>query len=262
MSNRRRRKRAWAVTGAAAWAACGLLLLCGGCDGADSQQAAPATNGKAASAPAATAGESAAPSGTRPSPDELRSVTEFVQSAAKAPEGQRPRPAASQPGAAAPSATSASPPLKYDVPGAWVSQKPSSPMRQAQYAIPRSTGDAQDGELIVFYFPPGAGGDAQSNLTRWRATFSDGQGKPLADDAVRIEQREVNGLSVVTLDQSGRYTAQMPGGPPGTPVDNMRMLAAIVQTPAGNWFFRMTGPTATMAANEAAFGAMIASARQ
>ena len=45
----------------------------------------------------------------------------------------------------------------------------------------------------------------------------------------------------------------MSGGPPATEKDNYRMLAAIVETPNGPWYFKALGPAATMDAHRAEF---------
>src|SRR5687768_2151092 len=41
---------------------------------------------------------------------------------------------------------------------------PSNPMRKASYVVPRAAGDAEDGELTVFYFGPGQGGSIDANV--------------------------------------------------------------------------------------------------
>jgi hypothetical protein len=58
--------------------------------------------------------------------------------------------------------------LAWDTPEAWIEETPSSGMRRAQYRV---TGEAGDGECVVFYFGPGQGGDAQANAERWAGQF-------------------------------------------------------------------------------------------
>ena len=53
----------------------------------------------------------------------------------------------------------------------------------------------------------------------------------------------------------------MPGVPPAPAFEHGRLLAAIVETPSGPWFFKMTGPDHTVASARDAFDAMIRSVR-
>lgn len=242
--------------------AIGVALVCctTGCDQGASNSSATQQK-SAATSSSATPAPSAAPA-SQTTPQDLQNVSDFVKSATKSSEPPLGRAHATPPAVPPIGAKTAQQPLQYVTPETWTSQKPTSPMRQAQYLVPRVGSDSQDAEFIVFYFPTGEGGGVKDNIVRWRRMFTDAQGAPLPDEAVRIEQREVNGLKVVTLDQSGRYTPQMPGGPPGTPQADMRMLGAIVQANGGNWFFRMIGPEATVAANRDAFEQLINSAKQ
>lgn len=140
--------------------------------------------------------------------------------------------------------------LKFDVPTDWKPTAVRSTMRKAQYVLPRAEGDGEDGEMILFYFGRTEGGSVADNLARWRDMFKTADGGKIGDDAVKTETFEVNGLKVTMLEVTGRYApSMMPGAPPQEPRDNYRMLAAVVETPSGPWFFRGTGPVATMAAH-------------
>ena len=61
--------------------------------------------------------------------------------------------------------------LIFQAPSEWVSERPSSGMRRAQYRLAREEGDAEDAELTVFYFP-GQGGAIQANIDRWVGMFT------------------------------------------------------------------------------------------
>lgn len=158
---------------------------------------------------------------------------------------------------AAPFAAMSADPPKYDVPAEWKAQQPKTPMRKAQYTLP---GDGGDGEMILFYFGKGEGGDVEANLARWKAMFATAEGQPLPEDACKVDRLTVNELKVTTLDVSGTYRepAMMnPQAPPARP--DYRMMCAIVEMPNGNWFFKGTGPAATMATHDAAFRKLIQS---
>src|SRR5213076_467199 len=54
--------------------------------------------------------------------------------------------------------------LRFAVPAAWTRVPASSEVRAAQWRLPRATGDAEDGEAILFFFGAGKGGGAAENL--------------------------------------------------------------------------------------------------
>lgn len=128
----------------------------------------------------------------------------------------------------------------------WISETPTSSMRQGQYRLPRVDGDAEDGELVVFFFP-GGGGGVQANIDRWSGQFTKPDGTPAAGDAA-TGAFEVNGLRITTLDVNGTYN--QPRGPMMSETvakPRYRMLAAVVEASQGPWFFRLTGPAETVA---------------
>jgi hypothetical protein len=138
--------------------------------------------------------------------------------------------------------------IKWSAPKGWVN-KGQAPMRAATY----SAGDA---ECVVYFFGPGQGGSVQANLERWSGQFASA-GKPAQP---KVTKTVVHGLSVTRMDVSGTYTAT--GGAAmmqKAPEANSRMLAAIVEGPGGNLFVKFAGPAKTIAAQEAAFNALISS---
>ncbi len=148
--------------------------------------------------------------------------------------------------------------LKYEPPTDWKPMKPAGTMRRAQYALPRAEGDSEDGELVVFYFGKNEGGGTRDNIQRWKSQFTRADGKPLEADAGKTEEFEVNGMKVTLLDVSGRFApGMMPGAPAVDPKDEHRMFAAVIETPGGPWFFKATGPSATMESQSAAFRKLI-----
>lgn len=144
--------------------------------------------------------------------------------------------------------------IKYTPPPAWKEVPPATQMRKAQFVLPKTEGDPEDGQLVVFYFGQGLGGAVESNIERWKGMFTTPDGKPVADDAMKRESTLVNSMQTTLVDVTGRYTDQM-GRPnqPGPTSQDFRMLAAIVETPEGPWFFKAVGPAATMASHASAF---------
>ena len=146
--------------------------------------------------------------------------------------------------------------LSWKTPADWVARPPSSAMRKAQYRVP---GEAGDAECIVFYFGPGQGGDAMANAERWAGQFTLADGRPGTAD-VKILHRKVGDIDVLTVEIAGTYegAAMMQRQKPASIPDQM-LLGAIAQGPDANWFFKLTGPEATVESQRAAFNTLIES---
>jgi hypothetical protein len=131
-----------------------------------------------------------------------------------------------------------------------------SAMRLATYKVPRVDGDAEDGELTVFHFGPGQGGTVESNLTRWEKQFT-----KVARPPIRT-RREVNGLPVHVLEvESGSFSPSMMPGGGGVDRPGFGLLAAIVEAPAGLYFFKLSARAKTVAAHKGVFDRVIEGVR-
>jgi hypothetical protein len=164
------------------------------------------------------------------------------------------KPAAAHAGAsAAPEQQDAGPALKWTAPSEWVSEKPTSNMRKAQYRLPRAEGDPEDAEMLVFYFQ-GGGGGVQMNIDRWIGMFNKADGSP-ATDSAKTTKKVANGIPITIVDVVGTYMAgsgAMTGGEPKAK-PNFRMLAAVAEHGSGPWFFKLTGPAKTISKWEGSF---------
>ena len=150
--------------------------------------------------------------------------------------------------------------LKYDIPQGWVSAPPSSSMRVAEFTLPRAAGDAADAALVIYYFQ-GGGGSVQANIDRWIQQMEAPGGRP-AKDLAKTSEMQSHGLTITLLDASGTYTAEMsPGSAEHHDNANYRMRAAVVETSAGPYFIKLTGPQKTVAKWDASFMAFIKSLR-
>jgi len=128
---------------------------------------------------------------------------------------------------------------------------PSSAMRKATYQAEGAAGPA---EIAVFYFGPNDGGGVEANISRWIGQF---QGIS-ADDAKRAKNM-VGELTVHTVRiEKGTYASGMPGAA-SQPQEGWGMHAAVVETPAGAYFFKMVGPAATVSEQESAFTTLLQS---
>jgi hypothetical protein len=134
---------------------------------------------------------------------------------------------------------------------------PKNAMRKASYEVPRAAGDAEDGELAVFYFGPGQGGGIEQNVDRWVKQFSSVQ-----PGDVKRADRQANGLRQHTVEiPHGTFESGMPGMGAAGPKKDYALEGAIVEAPSGAYFFKMTGPAKTVLAARAAFLQLLDSVR-
>jgi hypothetical protein len=138
--------------------------------------------------------------------------------------------------------------LTYTAPAMWHSRPPASSMRVAEFVVPKAQGDSEDAELTIFYFGAAGGGGVEANVDRWIGQVQQPDGSPSKTKARRAD-RTINGLKVTTVDVSGTYTAEMsPGAAQHFNKPVYRLCAAVVETPQGAYYIKMTGPAKTVAA--------------
>lgn len=133
-----------------------------------------------------------------------------------------------------------------------------TPMRLATYRIPHVAGDTEDGEMTVFHFGGGMGGGVDANFDRWVGQF---RGVDRAH-AVRSE-RTVQGMSEHVLEiESGSFVSAARPGEPEIPKANYGLLGAMVDSPDGAYFFKLTGPKKTLKAARPAFFGLLDSVKE
>ena len=151
------------------------------------------------------------------------------------------------------STTTASGELHFKAPGGWVTEKPSSAMRAAQYKLPKAGGDSEDASLVLYYFGATQGGSPQANIDRWISQIQQADGSSSKDKA-KTETMTVNGLKVTIVDVTGTYTAEMAPGSADRHNDaNYRLRAAVIETRKGNYFLKLVGPAKTVGRWEQAY---------
>lgn len=123
--------------------------------------------------------------------------------------------------------------LVFDVPTGWQAETPANSMRLAQFAVPGTAG--QDAQLTVTR----AGGGVEPNIQRWISQF------PMTAEQPERDTTSVNGLAVHTLTIYGTMRGGTPGGPQQA-MDNYGMRGAVVETPSGLVFIKLTGPAETI----------------
>lgn len=142
--------------------------------------------------------------------------------------------------------------LRFDAPVDWIRVETSSAFRVAQFNLPRAESDSEDAELVVYYF--GAdGGTVAANLERWTDQMIQPDGRPSAEVATTTGF-EVASLAVTVLDVPGIYSSEV------QPESGMHyfkrgfhLKAAVVETPEGPYFFKLTGPSQTVSTWDSRF---------
>jgi len=148
--------------------------------------------------------------------------------------------------------------LIWDVPESWSVKPTSSNMRYAEYGV---EGPGGTGECIVYYFGPNQGGNPMANAQRWAGQFSQ------PDGSSSVALMKMSGVEGATVDvQVVEVTGTYDGGmtmtaEPAEPKPGYMLLGGIAQGPDAPWFFKFTGPEATVRAQREAFLDMMRSIR-
>lgn len=131
-------------------------------------------------------------------------------------------------------------------------------MRSATYLIPAAPGDSEGAECAVF---ENIGGGVDANIKRWIGQFE--QPDSGSSDAKAKQAKEtINGFPVSTVDLTGIFAGGgMAMGQPSVKKPGYRLLGAIIETPSGPVYFKMTGPEKTMAAAQKEFQEMLKSVK-
>jgi hypothetical protein len=159
---------------------------------------------------------------------------------------------------------SAAPPqgsLRFDAPPGWSAGTPASSMRVAQFTLPRAPKDIEDAELAIFFFG-GQGGSVQANIDRWVGQMAQPDGRPSRELAKTTTMQTKSGLKVSLVDVTGTYVAEVkPGAAERLNKPGFRLRAAVIETPRGPYFVKLTGPAATVARWDRTFLDFLASIR-
>lgn len=158
-------------------------------------------------------------------------------------------PVRAQGNGAAPAATGAPGPVSFELPEGWQERSATGAMRSAEAVIP---GEAGDAEMIVFYFGPGQGGGVEPNLQRWIGQMQTAEGTEPERGNFQVGDLTVTHITVHgTLLPSGMGTG------PSEPQPDSTLMGAVVEGPGGPWFFKVTGPQATLEDEQEAFLEML-----
>ena len=133
--------------------------------------------------------------------------------------------------------------LTFTAPAEWKPRPAASTMRVAEFVPARAPGDSEDADVIIYFFGR-MPGSVQANIDRWVGQFKTEGPSPAK---VSPETSTINGLKVTMMAIEGTYIAEVkPGSAERYNKPNFRMRAAVVETPKGPYFIKLTGPTASV----------------
>ncbi len=148
--------------------------------------------------------------------------------------------------------------LKSKLPASWKKEETGNAMRAFQAKLPKVDGDAEDAALIVFFFGKGQGGGIDDNIKRWKDQFVAPEGKKI-DDVSKLSDFKINGdkvkVTYLVIDNATYKFNPAPFNPNSTITEkkDFSMLGAIVESPNGPYFIRVTGPKKTVDSQKKAF---------
>jgi len=146
--------------------------------------------------------------------------------------------------------------LHFKAPEGWEYEHPTSRMRRAQFAVPGEQGTAG---LVVYFFGNQGAGSSQANIDRWVGQFKDPDGSAIS--VPKPAKRKIAGFQTTQVEAAGTYVGGMGAGSPqaaqGQP--GQRMIATIVETPSGPFYFKFLGADKTVAENRKALEGLLAS---
>jgi len=147
--------------------------------------------------------------------------------------------------------------LKITLPSGWTRETPSSTIRVAQFRVLGEGGQPEPGEIAIFHFGPGGGGDVQANLERWAGQFQQEEGSdPMTKAKTAVQQ--VGDLKITTIETAGHYKTQaIPGAAGVFDEEGWHLLGAVIEGPGGPWFIKAVGPDAVITSQRDAFETML-----
>ena len=139
-------------------------------------------------------------------------------------------------------------------PASWEWVETASAMRKAQLKV-NDAEKKNSAEVVFFHFGPSNGGGVQANVDRWFGQFQE----PREKIGAKSEDEKIGKHKVTFVRAEGTYLSGMPGGA-RTPQPGSALRGAIIESPEGDVFVKMTGPAALVKSSEADFRKLIESA--
>lgn len=153
------------------------------------------------------------------------------------------------------------PGLSFSPDTGWIREDATSDHRMVQYRLRGESKEGGDARLVVYHFGEQGAGGLDANFARWAGQFRQPDGRPSLD-AARVDEVEVNGIEVHTIELEGTYVAEMtPGSGEHINQPGRSLRAAIVYSGAGAYYFKVVGPTETVRRWASSYDEMLASLR-
>ncbi len=145
--------------------------------------------------------------------------------------------------------------LAFEAPEKWEYQHSASPMRRAELGV---RGEGGTAGLVVYFFGNRGAGSAQANIDRWVGQFKNSDGSALTK--VTPVKKKVAGFEVTQVEVAGTYVGGMGSGADSQePQPGQRMIATIVSTKSGPYYFKFLGDDEVVKANRAALDGLLQS---
>ena len=144
--------------------------------------------------------------------------------------------------------------ISFEEPNGWQTQKPSSSMRKAQFAIKGK--DGKSAEVVFFHFGPGGAGGVTANVKRWLGQFREPADQLNAQTVIET----INGTKVTYVTAVGTFMKGPPFGGNKVPVPNSGLIGAIIEGKQGAVFIKATGPKTIVKNAEKDMKTMVAKA--
>ena len=148
--------------------------------------------------------------------------------------------------------------LAFTIPAPWQIETVDGPARGGQWRVPPLHGAGDAGEVVAFYFGPGVGGTAEKNIEGWIGTMVSPGGHP-ADKQWQYKTGAFKVSQVVIFGTYNQVVAS-PGIPPMAR-PSYGLFGTVIENPAGNIYWRFTGPEALVTATLPLFEKMINSVK-
>jgi hypothetical protein len=138
----------------------------------------------------------------------------------------------------------------------WKEIPVTSSVRAAQFTI--SDKKDEQADLVVTFFGPNGVGPVDANIDRWVGQVQQANGKP-SKDIAKIEQVKIAGQDATLVSVSGHVMTQQmgPSSPPAVDITDGGLIGAIVTSPSGPYYFKITGYKKTLDAAAPKFRAML-----
>lgn len=165
------------------------------------------------------------------------------------PTGEPPAEASKPPAPTSDGPSAAAGELAWEAPASFKKVANPSTMRKATYEAPKVGSDPEAPTLSVIV----AGGGVDANIDRWATQFDEA-----AKPAMRRDAKKVGSYDVTVVELKGTFSGG--GGMMGAPTSpqaGWALLGAVVPVGDQQWFFKMTGPEASVAAARADFDKLV-----